>query len=87
MSIIYQRKIRHLIFGLCLAILPGCHTAKAAQTDPATLDTSPLAANCSAGLTENGLDECIKGCSKSQYDHPEETPYDCRAVCCEGVMR
>lgn len=38
-------------------------------------------------MTQRELDECIDDCVKSQSEHPEETPFDCRVACTEREMR
>jgi hypothetical protein len=36
--------------------------------------------------SEPDVQQCIQDCHADQQDNPEETPYDCRAVCEGGDM-
>jgi hypothetical protein len=37
--------------------------------------------------TEAQVQDCIEECGRSQQQHPEESPYDCRAMCLTGEMK
>lgn len=37
--------------------------------------------------TEAQVQDCIDECGRSQQQHPEESAYDCRAMCLTGEMK
>lgn len=78
-------------YGLSMVVVVlgvnfGCVTTSITTNKPQEKVSSPVVTDCD-GMTVTQLEECIHDCVRSQYDHPEETPYDCRLMCCTGEMR
>lgn len=75
------------LVGIALLGLAACAPSQKNANRPSPPPGDAADAGSGGAMSEQELQACIDDCAQSQYDNPAETPYDCRAMCTEGVMR